>query len=103
MPDIQKTIWEPLREQGVVVLGLNPGGLTGNDQAYVQDYVDALGLTFPVLMDNRFTYDAYTSSDAIAPFPLDVVVDRDGTVLLAKRDFDIDLILATIEEALARP
>ena len=100
MPDIQSAIFEQYADQGVAVVGLNPGGLTGNDEAYAGDYADNLGLTFPILMDVVGSYQDYKSTPSIAPFPLDVVVDSDGTILLIKRDFDVGIISATIDQAL---
>ncbi len=100
MPDIQKHIYEARKDDGnVMVIGLNPGGLTGQDQAYVGDYVDNLGITFPVVMDQQYSYGKYGSSASIAPFPLDVVVDATGKIMLIKRDFDIDAIDAALDAA----
>lgn len=87
---------------GVVVLGLNPGGLTGQDANYMEDYANNLGLTFPLAVDIDGSYGKYTGTSKIAPFPLDVVVDASGTVLMVKRDFDIEEIKSTVQAALGQ-
>lgn len=89
-------------DKGVVVIGINQGGLFGSDAKYVDDYVANLGLTFPVVMDMSSSYTQYVGTDAIAPFPLDVVIGKDGKVTLVSRDFDIGTLKQALEAALAK-
>ncbi len=86
-----------------MVIGINPGGLTGGDQQYVQEYASNLGLDFAIYMDGDGSYQQYAFTESIAPFPLDVVVDKSGVIQLIKRDFDIDLLLDTVMMALEEP
>jgi peroxiredoxin len=101
LPDIQREIWEKHDPTDVIVIGLDPGGLTGQDQNYVEAYAANLGLTFPIMMDFNNSYSQYVGTDQIAPFPLDVVVDRNGVVQLVKRDFDIEVLSAAVDQAVA--
>jgi len=103
LPDLQAQIWEKYDSDEVVVIGLDPGGLTGQDANYVVDYAANLGLTFPIVLDTQGTYNNYAGTASIAPFPLDVVVDKKGIVTLLKRDFDIDAITAAVEAARKAP
>lgn len=84
----------------MVVIGLDPGGLTGQDASFVQDYAANLGLSFPIVIDSQGSYNKYVSVSKIAPFPLDVVVGKDGVVTLVKRDFDIEELVDAIQQAL---
>jgi hypothetical protein len=85
-----------------VVIGLNPGGLTGQDHLYTLDYAASLGLTFPIYLDQQGSYQGYVSTPSIAPFPLDVVIDREGTVTMVKRDYNIGALEAAVDAALAK-
>lgn len=82
------------------MIGLDPGGLSGQDANYVADYATALGLTFPIVMDIESSYGAYTFTDKIAPFPLDVIVGADGVIAHVSRDFDIVELQSVIAELL---
>lgn len=86
----------------VVVIGLDPGGLTGMDAQYVVNYANNLGLTFPIVIDNNGSYGQYSGTDSIAPFPLDVVVNRQGEITFVKRDFDIEDLKLSVQAALSQ-
>jgi len=98
---LEQHIWQTQSHDDVLVIGLNPGGLTGQDQKYMADYANNLGLTFPIARDLNGTYGMYVGTDKIAPFPLDVVVGRDGRVRTVSRDFDVDALRAEVLAALS--
>ena len=96
-------MWQALKDQGVIVVGIGTGGKTGNDAAYIADFTKAMGITFPILVDVDETYTQYEATDKIAPFPMDVVVDKTGKVIMVTREYDIVEIQSAINAALAAP
>ena len=64
-------------------------------------FVDQTGVTFPVMRDEDATYFQYDVTSESAPFPLDVVVDKNGIVRLVSERYDPDELEALIEELLA--
>ena len=89
MPDIEQRFWRKYRDKGLVVVGLNPGGRGGIRGAASTD--DIAGV-------QRFA-DNFRGSN---PFPIDVIVDRDGTIAYVAREYDPEAMDAVIERLLAR-
>jgi hypothetical protein len=75
---------------------LNPGGRGGirgaastDDIAGVQRFTEHLGVTFPVGLEESGSYRRFAENFAGAnPFPVDVIVDRDGTIAYIAREYD---------------
>jgi hypothetical protein len=86
----------------VVVLGMSGAGLFGGESnSTVSNFVQQTGVTFPVLL-NDSTYFEYANPDgSISPYPLDVIIDRDGRIRYLRHDFDGDAMRETIENLLA--
>ena len=61
------------------------------------------GLTSPVLLDSDgAVYRSYDTSalGGYAPFPMQIVIDREGTIVYMARQYDADAIQLAIESAL---
>lgn len=101
-PDIETQIRQQYSEDEVLVLGLSGAGLFGSESPQtVAAFAEQTGTTFPLLLGDT-TLGEYARSDtAISPYPLDVVLDQDGTVVYLRREFNAQEITATIEELLA--
>jgi peroxiredoxin len=85
------------------VLGLSGIGQGAESPATVAQFKQQTGVTFPLLL-NDMTKDLYANSDgSITPYPLDVIVDRNGTIVYLRHEFDSDAMQATIEQLLAAP
>lgn len=67
----------------------------------ILDFVDTTGVTFPVMRDEAGTYFEYDVTQESAPFPLDVVVDKQGTIRLISERYDPDELEALIDELIA--
>ncbi len=69
----------------------------------VEDFCSNLGLTYPVgLEEETDTYGAITRNfEGLNPFPVTVLVDREGTIRYIAREYDADLITEMVEEVLA--
>lgn len=73
-------------------------------QQQAWDFIDGADIAVPCLMDEEGEfYDGYARPPSSGPFPLDVVVDRDGRITYLSGDYDAPALRAAIEAALAAP
>jgi hypothetical protein len=93
-----------------VVVGINPGGRGGvrgeastDDIGGVQRYTEHLGVTYPIGLEETANYLKYAQNFRGAnPFPIDIIVDRDGTIAYIAREYDPVAMAAVIEKLLKR-
>ena len=91
-------------------MGINPGGRGGirgaastDDIAGVQRFTDKLGVTFPAGVEDTGSYRRFAENfRGSNPFPIDVIVDRDGTIAYIAREYDPEAMDTVIERLLAR-
>lgn len=71
----------------------------------VQEFVKHMDLTYPVGLEDETTptYAAFTDANfqGANPFPVDIVVGRDGLIKYISREYDPDGLTAAVEAALA--
>lgn len=92
-----------MKDQGLVVVGANTGGLGGGDTtSIVQQFVAQTGVTFPIGWDSGATYSRFRTGAGVSPFPLDVVVGRDGRVAYLSREYDAAAMRTVVERELAK-
>lgn len=97
---MEDRLWGPLRDDGVVVVGVNTGGLFNDDTvARIEAFIAQTGVTFPVVRDHD-QVKAYDTGLAISPFPVDVVIDRDGVIRYVSAGYDADTLLAVVQSLL---
>ena len=97
-PDLETRIWQPLRDQDVVVIGVASGGLHGgDDETRVRKFIAETGVTFPVVLDHGQSV-AYQTGLAISPFPTDVIVDGDGVIRGIYSEYDPDVLVDAIDQ-----
>ena len=92
------------------MVGINPGGRGGirgaastDDIAGVQRFTDNLGVTFPAGVEDTGSYRRFAENfRGSNPFPIDVIVDRDGTIAYIAREYDPEAMDAVLERLLAR-
>jgi hypothetical protein len=85
----------------VTVVGIAQGGLVnGDNEELVANFVSLTGVTFMVGWDAVHSYLEFPRNDIISPFPLDVVVDRDGTIAYLGREYDPDALTVAVEALL---
>jgi hypothetical protein len=102
LPDFEQRFWRTYRDQGLSVVALN-----AHDElaaiGEVEDFCSNLGLTYPVgLEEETDTYGAITANfEGLNPFPVTVLVDREGTIRYIAREYDADTITELVEEVLA--
>lgn len=80
-------------------------GIAADDEAPIaRDFAEALGLTFPILMDTGGTvHSEYSmfSAFSTAAFPQDWVIGTDGRIVYGNNTFEPDEMRAVIERELA--
>lgn len=106
MPSMER-LYTDLRERGFVVLGVSvdvdPGeaDADGRVQGIVREYVDELGVTFPILLDPEGSVeDVYN----VSGLPTTYVIGRDGRIegrIVGAREWDSEEYRRRIEELLA--
>jgi peroxiredoxin len=102
LPDMEERFWQTYKDQGLNIVALNPKEST--DQiGLVQSYCDTIKVTFPVgIEETASTYAAVTANfSGPNPFPVDVIVGKDGVVRYASHEYDPDTMEAIIQQALA--
>lgn len=102
VPDVYDSIAEPYAEQ-LTTFFVN----AGEDEAAAREFLNTQGLTqraIHVLLDSQeAVYRSYPWNDSWAPFPVHVVIDREGEVVYFARQLDAVALKAAIDEALAQP
>ena len=100
-PDLETELWQKYRDQGVVVLGMSGGGLFGQESAAtLSAFVEQTGVTFPILREDQTYFEYDVPEGAISPFPLDVIIDRQGTIRYLRHEFDGAAMDQTIQRLL---
>lgn len=70
----------------------------------LEQFIDQTGVTFPTGWDVESSYDAFKAADeGLSPFPLDVLVGRDGVITWLSREYDAGALLAAVQQALDAP
>ncbi len=84
------------------MLGLSGAGLFGGESAQtVGAFGEQTNVSFPLLLGDT-TYSMYANIDgSISPYPLDVVIDKQGIIRYVRHQFDAAAMQATIEQLLA--
>lgn len=102
LPDVEERFWRKYRDQGLLVVGLNAHDAVEQVGA-VDQYCESLRLTFPLgLEPTKTTYQGVTENyKGLNPFPVDVIVGKDGKIAYIAREYDPDAMTEIIERLLA--
>lgn len=76
MPAMQ-TLYDRYRDDGLVMIAVN----VREDRAQVQEFIDRLGLSYPVALDSN---GSVTNLYNVRGFPTTMIIDREGTVIGVK-------------------
>ncbi|MCB9794903.1 MAG: redoxin domain-containing protein [Alphaproteobacteria bacterium] len=97
MPDLYESVLAEFEGQGLVSWLVNPG-----ERAEVAlEFVVEAGAPMPVLLDlDSALYSTYPQEPATPPFPVHVVIDREGVVRYLARSYDAAALREALREAL---
>ncbi len=85
------------------MLGLSGAGLFGTESAQtIAAFIEQTAVTFPIVRGDSSYFDYANPDGAISPYPLDVIIDRDGTIQYLRHEFDGDAMATEIERLLAQ-
>lgn len=77
--------------------------ISGDHDGTLSDFVEDLGLSLPVLVDDANVTLQYTNDSPFptAPYPQDWIIGKDGTVRYYNNRFEHDAMVEVIERELA--
>jgi len=98
-----------------MVVGINPGGYSGvhpftkdgtrDSIGSIQKYTQNLRVTYPVGIEMPSTPNYIQYSHAfkgVTPFPVDIVIGKDGRIVYIAREYDPVSLAAVVEAELAK-
>ena len=101
MPDIEQRFHQTYKDQGLVVVALDAHDTT-EQIGQVQQFIDNLGVTFDVGIEQSGTYTSLVQNFAgLNPFPVDVLIGKDGRIRYVTREYDPYAMTEIIEQLLA--
>jgi len=98
MPALQ-AIAQEYADQGLVVLGVNTTYTDSREDAL--EFIDALGLTFPILFDE--TGEVTEKSYGVFGLPVTFWIKPDGTIHLIKVGPSVQKEMAELADLLLKP
>ena len=103
-PDLDLAVFQKYRDRGVRVIGVNPDPkLAGGETAATLTlFAQQTRVSFPLGVDADKSYQHFSRGGAISPFPLDVVVDRQGKLAYVSREYDAAALTRVIDELLQK-
>ncbi|HKY39936.1 MAG TPA: redoxin family protein [Polyangiaceae bacterium] len=102
LPDLEERFWQKYKDKGLAVVALNAHD-TAEQVGQVEDYCQNLRLSFPIGLEiEKTTYQGITENFAgLNPFPVDVLIGKDGKVAYIAREYDPDAMTEIVERLLA--
>jgi peroxiredoxin len=102
LPDLEARFWQKYKDRGLVMISLNAHDPVER-MGEVDQYADHLRVTYPLGLEQTRTYAALTQNFAgLNPFPVDVVVGKDGRIAYIAREYDPEALVQVIERLLAQ-
>ena len=73
----------------------------GDNASVIQEFLQDAHTTLPSLMDQQqSTYQSYVRAASFAPFPLQVVVDQEGTIRYLAFQYEAEAVRQAIDSLL---
>jgi peroxiredoxin len=102
LPDLEARFWQKYKDRGLVMVSLNAHD-ADERTGEVHQYADNIRVTFPLGLEQTQAYAALTRNFVgFNPFPVDVVVGKDGKIAYIAREYDPDALVKIIEKLLAQ-
>lgn len=110
LPDINQRFWAKYKDKGLKVVAIDPGGKGGiqgmpstDPLTGVAQFVADLGLSMPVGSEDTTNYVGFAANfKGPNPFPIDIVVGKDGKIAYVAREYDPGALTTVIESLLAK-
>lgn len=102
LPDIEERFWQPYKDRGLDIVALNPREST-DEIGEVQAYVERIRVTVPTGVEEPASTYAAVTANFVGPnpFPVDVIVDKQGIVRYVTHEYDPEAMIEMIEKLLA--
>jgi peroxiredoxin len=99
---MEQRFWQTYADEGVVMLGIDPDEEDYTQLPQVENFCETLGVTYPVGVEETMTYEMFSGAfEGTNPYPVDVIVDKQGIIRYVAREYDPSAMQAVIEELLA--
>jgi hypothetical protein len=86
----------------LVVVAIDPDEEDYTRIPELQAFVDDLGVTYPVGVEETMNYELFGDSfEGANPYPVDVIVDKTGIIRYVAREYDPARMQQVIDELLA--
>ena len=98
---MEERIWKQFKDQGVQVVAIDPNG---DEPEGAKAFVSHSGATYPIGLEDKETptYKGFVANfKGLNPYPVDIVVGKDGMVTYVSREYDPAALEAAVESALA--
>ena len=97
VPDIPSAIASQYSTDDLQVLLVN----THDDVDTAYDFLQSVEVALPTLLEGQEIYESYPRGNGVyAPFPLQVVIDKEGIIRYIAYQYDAEAVRAAIDEAL---
>ena len=101
MPDLQQQFVETYAARGLYTIALDPDSDDYENPDAVADFIADQGVTFPVALEESAITPTYATIEAVFdganPYPVQVLVDREGNIRYVSREYDPPALHAMIE------
>jgi hypothetical protein len=86
----------------LVVIGIDSDDDDYTQISEVENFCETLGVTYPTGVEETMVYEQFRENfDGTNPFPVDVIVDKQGIIRYVAREYDPVGMEAMIQELLA--
>jgi peroxiredoxin len=99
---MQQRFFENYESQGLVMIGIDPDEEDYTQMPELEYFCETLGVTYPVGVEETMSYEMFGNAfDGTNPYPVDVIVDKQGIIRYVAREYDPAAMQVVIEALLA--
>lgn len=85
-----------------MVLAVDPDDDDYAQSTEVEQFCNTLDITYPAGVEDTATYELFRENfDGTNPFPVDVIIDKQGIIRYVSREYDPQAMTAVIQELLS--
>ena len=99
---MEQRFWRVYESQGLMVIGIDPDRDDYTRISEVENFCNTLGVTYPVGVEETSNYNLFRENfDGTNPYPVDIIVDKQGIIRYVAREYDPAAMEAVIQTLLA--